>query len=688
MAAYLAWTAGVWLVLAIETRWAIVFSAFQLAMGVVAASVVVGAVEGQSWYVAARYPWFDPWFVEALGIALALYCCLWTAIRGALIPFGSSSELETWHPLTTVSQLLRTDVIKIDRLLELIVLGLVALVTIYAITPGVGQELALSSSGQRVVPAASEFVIPNVAHIHATGWGAWLMLLATAVMVTAGVWRDYRTARVVALLLLGGMACYLLAAFWQSDVACASALRWALGGYALLASIPIWKRTWLQRLAVQAGMAVVEAGARQPSIAIDRVARTVIIAFILLTYAAMGAYVSLSALGRAGVPSGMADLLRGLTVVCIVTSIIALVIAGIERSTRRDDEHLAIRSRRVTLLWQTLLMMGAAPLVAGCIYVIADALRQFPIVGPTPGSWFASIGTSALYGAPLAALVAALLGHAARERSPVYAFSSGLLVNLLATIVYLIELARAGRPLGSSAWIELAQVNAIAAALFSLGWLSAAARWGRRPPANESTAGALLRSYIAFGAALCGVTVGWGVVYLSIFPEAPGKVAAAGGWLGWTALALNALAVFVLLRRTGSQTNHLALATSCGVLVAMLALTAVSWDRGNWLAYHALLAGLGLAACVAPVSARAFAKTRCCDNKTRRAPLVVSLFRCTHSHALSACARGRSTSALVDRRRFVRHVVAGGRVGLGRGASELRLGVGRAAQPGGKHLVD
>ncbi len=342
-------------------------------------------------------------------------------------------------------------------------------------------------------------------------------------------------------------------------------------------------------------------------VTIDRAARTTIIACVLSAYAAMGLYLGIAAVQRAGIPAGFAALLGVLAGVCGVASLAALLVAGIERATRSDDAFGVIWSRRATLLWQTLLMLGAAPLLAGSIYVVADALRQYPIVGPTPGTWFATIGTSASFGVPLAALIVALLGHAARQRSPSYALAAALLVNLLTTIVFLVELARGGRPLDSAAWINLAQINAIAAALFSLAWLAGLTRWGQATSSDDATStAALLRSYIAFAVALCGATVAWGVVYLSIFPDSPSHIAAAGDARGWIALVLNAAAVFWMSRRAGIHFAFSVVVGLLGVVVSMLALTAVGWDRGNWLAYHTLLAGFAVASCSIPVLARVF----------------------------------------------------------------------------------
>ena len=113
-----------------------------------------------------------------------------------------------------------------------------------------------------------------------------------------------------------------------------------------------------------------------------------------------------------------------------------------------------------------------------CAFAVATALDQHPIVGPDPASWFRRIGWDVTYGVPLAMIALTLVGHAIRDRSSGLAFSAGLLANVVATIVVLMRLARGGSGLDATAWVTIAQVNAIVAGWWRSPGL-AAVRWSR-----------------------------------------------------------------------------------------------------------------------------------------------------------------------------------------------------------------
>ena len=110
-----------------------------------------------------------------------------------------------------------------------------------------------------------------------------------------------------------------------------------------------------------------------------------------------------------------------------------------------------------------LLVLAFCPLAIVCAFAVAKALDQHPIVGPDPASWFRRIGWDVSYGVPLALIALGLVGHAIRDRSSGFAFSAGLLANVVATIVVLMRLARGGGGLDATAWVIVAQVNAIVA---------------------------------------------------------------------------------------------------------------------------------------------------------------------------------------------------------------------------------
>src|SRR5205085_6822386 len=90
---------------------------------------------------------------------------------------------------------------------------------------------------------------------------------------------------------------------------------------------------------------------------------------------------------------------------------------------------------------------------------------RFLISQPSGG---VSLGTRALFLAPLFILSLALAAHAIRDRSRVYAFSAGLILNLAATMGCLLGYDVKPMP--------IVQANLITSAIFSLLWLTASRR--------------------------------------------------------------------------------------------------------------------------------------------------------------------------------------------------------------------
>ena len=199
------------------------------------------------------------------------------------------------------------------------------------------------------------------------------------------------------------------------------------------------------------------------------------------------------------------------------------------------------------------------------------------------------------YGVPLAMIALGLVGHAIRDRSSGFAFSAGLLANVVATIVVLMRLARSGGGLDAAAWVTVAQVNAIVAGVVALVWL-AAVRWSRsREPV-------LLVTQVALAAALCGTFLLPAALRLADMPDrGDAWVAQAGSVIGVDrGGACDGRGVgWLQLAADGSRT--LIVAYFVAALVAIVALTSLRWDTGNWLAFHTLLGGLVAAAWLLPL---------------------------------------------------------------------------------------
>ena len=77
---------------------------------------------------------------------------------------------------------------------------------------------------------------------------------------------------------------------------------------------------------------------------------------------------------------------------------------------------------------------------------------------------------------------------------------------------------------------------------------------------------------------------------------------------GWIALAL-ATAAAVLAQLAADASTSRSSRFFVAALVAIIALTSLRWDTGNWLAFHTLLVGLTAAAWLLPLATLAVEST-------------------------------------------------------------------------------
>ncbi|HMV47642.1 MAG TPA: hypothetical protein PKD31_07815, partial [Blastocatellia bacterium] len=199
---------------------------------------------------------------------------------------------------------------------------------------------------------------------------------------------------------------------------------------------------------------------------------------------------------------------------------------------------------------------------------------------------------------PLFILSLTLAAHALRERSSVYAFSAGLLLNLAATL---------GCVLADQRLITTLQANVIVMSVVSLVWLGVWRRFGNMGQASANLAEneedelisvppPILQGQIVFtlwaSLALLAITD----LRLILSPQIPSAMAAAmgsvWGWLagllpvaGWLGLRGWRLAKF--------SAEHLGVA-----LLAIASLVTCSFSRTapGWATYHALMIGVAASA--------------------------------------------------------------------------------------------
>jgi hypothetical protein len=616
----LAWAAAVWLAVSLLSKNRVAFVVSQIAVVIAIFWGVVAGVEGREWYAAGARPWLDPWFLEAQGVAMAGYCLICGALR----------MVARWRAKPQAVEGAFWDVRPgVDHVLEAALVVLLVLVSCCAAWPGVAQELSPlerargAATATRVVAPIEAFELAGVPHSHAADRGAWLLVTAVAGMLVLGLWQ--RTAvenRLGGLLLTLWAICPLVAARWEADVAVASALRWAVAAFFLVASIPIWLR-W--------GGSQDTSGGRD----VYRRLRDVALALVALTYAVLAGCVAQAAIRQAGFATGSDDLWPTVLAWALLTLCAALGLGKVSNSGLGEKLTRGAIYSWATSARSVILFLGIAPVVILLAFAVAAALDQHPLVGPEPMSWFRRIGHDVSYGVPLAVIALVLVGHAARDRSSEFAFAAGLLGNVVATLVVLVRLVRAGRPLDEASWIAVGQVNAMVAGVVALMWMGAVA-WDRRrkgaksqveePPGRAADdvenrfkdwPGLLLAEVVLSGVLLAVFLVP-GALRVALEPAPVGWAVVADGALGWTAAAL-AVAATVWMSAGAISAAGVSLVSAAVVMLA--AVTAARWDIGNWLAYYTLLGGFAVCQWLVPPVAHAL---KAIGKPDRASPLVWS----------------------------------------------------------------
>jgi hypothetical protein len=197
---------------------------------------------------------------------------------------------------------------------------------------------------------------------------------------------------------------------------------------------------------------------------------------------------------------------------------------------------------------------------------------------------------------PLFILSLTLAAHAIRERSSAYAFSSGLMLNLAATLGFLL--------VPDVRLITVLQANVIVTAIFSLAWLVV---WRRIVSAGQTSVcpddqnrlKSVLPSTILQAQIVVTLCTGLSLLAISdlrmiLLPQVSSAMAASmgSGW-GWLAVVLPAIAWLGLRgwRLEKLRVEHLAVA-----LLAIVSLIACSFSRfaSGWATYHALMIGIAV----------------------------------------------------------------------------------------------
>ena len=184
-----------------------------------------------------------------------------------------------------------------------------------------------------------------------------------------------------------------------------------------------------------------------------------------------------------------------------------------------------------------------------------------------------------------------LIASGLRRRANGLILCGGLVVNLAATVAYLLAHANPALNFDTARWIELAQLNAIVSALFALVW-TAAIVWRSRRQAAPAPADSTwpLVAEVRIAMACNAATLGAAWLTLVTDPsQTQSFLKVADAW-GWLAAALMAAALFAVGRVVAVLRGVPHWAGWLVAVATLAAWTACRWDMGNWLGYHVLLA--------------------------------------------------------------------------------------------------
>ena len=308
------WLAAVWLVLALRNRSAGLYAAHQAALAFAAlAGTTAWMKQAGGWFVPARLPdapnlldriasasdvLLKPWCLQAYGVALGLLSLVWIAVRILITRWAnpiltrSASEGRSAMPAEKDPSLalenndpslaLRVSIdgrnnrllqgsLTVDWCIRQGVVAMAWLIAAVCMLAQVPRELLTGAATTAPAGTPSPF-----------GPTAWVLLGVLAVMLVATLWERWRTAELVATLLLAATLPCLIAGCFMSDLAVASAARWTLAIVFAACSITVWGRRYLADACRRLHAGPFATGAEPPQISSPHVARGVLLATMLL----------------------------------------------------------------------------------------------------------------------------------------------------------------------------------------------------------------------------------------------------------------------------------------------------------------------------------------------------------------------------------------------------------------------
>ena len=180
---------------------------------------------------------------------------------------------------------------------------------------------------------------------------------------------------------------------------------------------------------------------------------------------------------RLGAPAAASALRWGLGIMLLIASSAIWQRVRLAAWCRAIHARAALEPSAGAISRTVVLVTMAAPVLLLTVSAAMLQLTGTSSFGPAPGSIFANLGPTWNYLVPLVLVMAALVGHAVRERSSAYAFSAGLVLELAVTLGYALHVSLSGQKIDAPTFfVTLLQWATIGAAVWAIVWLLARRR--------------------------------------------------------------------------------------------------------------------------------------------------------------------------------------------------------------------
>jgi hypothetical protein len=495
---------------------AIFFAGMQVALALAAVLLTKSLLQHFDWYGFRPHAWADPRALQVQGIVLALMCLTWVGLRLVWRKFFPTNEPNRLKQIVTQ--------VSFDHALSVALLLGFTILLLYGSATGIVYELSKTDR----ITATYDFAGHPHAFIFGIGSLFLLIVLLAAIVGNAVERRTF----VLGIILTLWCVCPLVAGRFESQVATASAGRWAVAIFLLIASIlyAFREKLWPGRPTEHA--------------LIDHLGRALLLLLTLgplLLLTLTPAVAAVNNIPTRGPQTGFFHAIGSVALygVPLTMAVVALAIA-------------AARERSASFVFAAGLLVNFTVTVVH-IYAVAS--------GHAPMN--AVVLVNSLQLNAIAAAGVALIWIATR---PWWLSALTLSDD---------EVTDAGADVDTDQEYSYSFVH------------------DRPPSSRDAIARALLTCQILFAIALNALVIAPLVLHMIAVPDRVGRATfAGGGFTGWLAVSLTIASVIVFYKASAKAIRFVSLAAALLALGALISFRLAPLGIANWAGLHILMASL------------------------------------------------------------------------------------------------